>query len=920
MIHKNLFFLLSFLCFTSMAQEHPFFWHSEENSGRQDHVFFRTSFNLKSSPELAEISLFADSRYLLKVNGFTVGSGPVRFYPEHIFYDTYELKNYLKEGENVIAIHVLSHGMNTFQTPRSVGGFSVWGKVKAGNQLVDLSQKTKWLCRKSVGYQANTPKMTFALGAMEVYNPNLEPDLWYGNSIQKSAWKEPIEVPSVWGKMDPRPIPLLSQKEVVAKDILWMADFADDYRSFSLRFAVTDGNREDYRVSTPLVAFTHIFSPVDTTVNAIMWYGDYFLNGEKLVRGTANSEFKQGFNHAMKLKKGWNAFVANGFTSLSSWEFQLLLPNIPELHLSHSKEGGNVATFLLGKRANKEVVTENMGLNLAVYEEDGIPINPVYGIAWQSLKNLEQVPTNFTKFELNTGKALLVDLGGKKLGRVKIELKAPKGTHIDLAYTEDLHNNRAFVLKRDLIYLGSRFIATGEKQTIETFHPYGLKYLQIHFHGSENGKVKVGKVAVIEEMYPFEKIGSYACSDPTFNAIWEMGWRTLQVCSEDVYVDTPFRERGVYAGDALPEYALTLATTTDSRLMQHTLQTLRGLFRHLLVQNAEPRKDGFFGNLEDYPHLMLQGLDWYTQRTQDSTLMKEMYPEWSYFLKSRLEKIKPNGLYTNIDRAFIEWTTLEKTDAELTAIHIFMAESCRIIAKWAGTYGNQEEEKYFKEKQELLTQSIQKNFWDSTLKTYHDGYKNGKKLGTAFPISGALALLYNVCKEEEKEGILSYIEQELEDIGSESRKQKTSTYGSFYILQTLYNHGMAETAEKFMYKHWSPMVLEMDDTAWENFDNVGIGTLSHAWSAHPTYFFSTEILGVPMEYAQGRDVHEEIVIAPQSHFLEWAKGTVPHPKGNIDVSWEVKGRVLEITVNAPKDLKYTVKPRGRLAEYTLVLK
>jgi hypothetical protein len=44
-------------------------------------------------------------------------------------------------------------------------------------------------------------------------------------------------------------------------------------------------------------------------------------------------------------------------------------------------------------------------------------------------------------------------------------------------------------------------------------------------------------------------------------------------------------------------------------------------------------------------------------------------------------------------------------------------------------------------------------------------------------------------------------------------------------------------------------ILESDgtpaqnDTAWENFGDEGIGTLSHAWSGAPTYYLTTRVLG-----------------------------------------------------------------------------
>jgi len=99
-----------------------------------------------------------------------------------------------------------------------------------------------------------------------------------------------------------------------------------------------------------------------------------------------------------------------------------------------------------------------------------------------------------------------------------------------------------------MVSAGSRFIAAGGESRFEHFKPYGMRFVQINVR-NHNKPVTIKKIGAIEQVYPFEKKGSFTCSNPYFNDLWEMGWRTLRVCSEDTYTDTPFRERGLYAGD-----------------------------------------------------------------------------------------------------------------------------------------------------------------------------------------------------------------------------------------------------------------------------------------------------------------------------------------------------------------------------------
>lgn len=65
---------------------------------------FRREFDISSDITKADFHLFADSRYALYVNGQFVLTGPSRFDPISPEYDTIDLKGYLKQGKNVIAV------------------------------------------------------------------------------------------------------------------------------------------------------------------------------------------------------------------------------------------------------------------------------------------------------------------------------------------------------------------------------------------------------------------------------------------------------------------------------------------------------------------------------------------------------------------------------------------------------------------------------------------------------------------------------------------------------------------------------------------------------------------------------------------------------------------------------------------------
>jgi alpha-L-rhamnosidase len=119
-----------------------------------------------------------------------------------------------------------------------------------------------------------------------------------------------------------------------------------------------------------------------------------------------------------------------------------------------------------------------------------------------------------------------------------------------------------------------------------------------------------------------------------------------------------------------------------------------------------------------------------------------------------------------------------------------------------------------------------------------------------------------------------------------------------------------------MRREWGRMALEGSDTVWENFD--ADASLCHAWAGAPTYHLSTKVLGVPLNFPEltGSD---ELIIAPQSESLAWARGVVPHAAGPIRVEWRIDGEYLRVNCDVPKGIKWRVAPLGRLRAKKLIV-
>lgn len=909
-------------------------WAPADQHERLQVAYFRTSFQLPDTAASAYLALFADSRYQLLVNGQFVNFGPARSYPAHPEYDEYDLLPYLQAGENVIAVKVLSNGTANFQLRNGPPAFIAWGNVQWPGGRHDMNTPDNWLAYQSTAYDAFAPRMNFALPPMEVYDARADEAI--------RGWEKPgyqpgpqwhlctlVESTEYWGKLEPRSIPPLTQEEYRPFRLLGAYHWKSDEQVYSFQVTKRDLSWDHFRESVPFLGYTYIYSPKVQEVTVGIWWGEYFLNGAGPIEQVPDEAGRPHRQQAtLHLEAGWNYFFVRRNSHFGKWAFQLAVPKSAGIQLSPHKKMNDPVFFMTsppfyGTDADAvkamDLAAQDIHLKLnhkwtpQLTENDG---NPAINMAWRYTDQALQLPEwqlDEVEVPAHQGTSLVYDFRYKKLGRIVIDYEAPAGTVLDVAFTEDLVNGQANVMKRNGLYMATRHIAAGGKGRMETFRPYGLRYLQINVHGHQQS-VKINKVRVYHQVYPFDRSGQFSCSDPLLNKIWEMGWRTLQVCAEDSYTDTPFRERGLYAGDMLPQMAVTLAGSGDLRLVKRSLNLFQDMYADLFYPNTAKHPDEI-DLLEDYPLLSLEALSWYVDRTGDLEFAEKLWPNYEYLLANIFHRFNERGLIHN-QRVFIEWTRIQKSDVTNTAYQAILARSCLLMARLAEKLEHPDRVDHYEEQYKQLRQNIRKHLWNEDQQLYTDGIQNDRQIDHYYPISSVWPFHAGITSPEQEAGIFPYIDRELEDIGNVSRHKKTTPYGSFYILGALYEKEMAEKAEWFIRKHWGEMIYKNDDTTWENFDDTGVGTLSHAWSAAPTYYLTTQILGVDLGWPHPSDP-DRLVIAPQSATVNWAEGTVPHPQGPIHIKWEVRGNHLWLECEVPEGIDWKVAPKGRLGKLQL---
>jgi hypothetical protein len=500
-------------------------------------------------------------------------------------------------------------------------------------------------------------------------------------------------------------------------------------------------------------------------------------------------------------------------------------------------------------------------------------------------------------------------MGKLVLGRFAFDIDAPHGTVLDVAHAEERCGGRAHIGKACTVYGADRWILPGARQRVESFSPRGFRYLDILISGS-NEPVTLHAAGALEQRYPFAFTGEFACSDDDFNRLWAYGRRTLELCSEDVFTDCPWRERTLYGGDLLPEMATTVALTRDLRLVRRSLDVLLQSFNPengWLQSRAPSPRDGV--SLCDYPLLTAIAVAWYLRLTGDTEFARRAWPVFEAMDVAVGGWRRPDGLYAPPVPAFIDHG--RRLGAGPTcAFNAALVAAFRAWAAVGRAVGKTTEADALERRGRDLDTRVAVAFFDPAAGTFRDlplsegGHETEGSPANSWP------LLFCRSVRSNAPTVLTALARTLDAFRPDRESESVSPYQMFYLLSALRDQGAAELAETTIRRIYAQMLANPTGTLWEQ--SHPDKSLVHAWSSGVNDYLTTAVLGVRLGFCDPGEL-TRVRIAPCAASVTWARGRVPHPLGDVDVAWERHADGLHVSVTAPEGVPVDVSPAGPLA-------
>ena len=895
-------------------------------AGRNAYILFVRELDLSDAVEHAVITLFADARYSLRVNGAWIAAGPGRFTPEFPRYDSWCVAGALHRGKNRIEVIVNAPGTSTFQTdPTSRGGFAAGGEVHTTRGRMSLATPGEWRCTPLSAWRGDAPAFSFAVGPVEIRDMRV-----LQRELAGPVTGRPVEIADgPWGLMKASEVSPPDFHLTPPAALTGPARWSKQERV--LRFCVRHEPRAERGRRYALKTWVFAAQERDWEF-ASLWLHPC-VNGHR-IEGMQDAVRGNRTEYRARLNRGWNLLTGYVDALTEYWTVLFGFEQTADIELSANRERGGERAFLVagpldGDQTHRLATAEGAGA--VAWETPDLvwkPLRldllggaPARRMAWISPETLlpPVVPMRGQMLRLpvgaRSGGLVVLDWGSEFLGQLHMEIDAPAGTVLDVGWGETRRTDGCVTLYpgNPMIEAADRFILAGGRQTIDGFAVRGGRYVQLIVEAPEGveGEVIVHSIAIRSAQTPLAATGRFSCDDPLWNWVWRTGRATLEACMEDTYLDCPWRERGLYLGDAWVESRLQRVFDADPAITRRCLRLfaegqMPGGQLHAVTPSWHKKP------LADFTLTWVLFLHDHWAWTGDTQLVEELWPTVGRIFASDSWRTDAHGLWDATGLTlFIDWGVMNEWRGGRgnACLNAFRAEALRRASELAGAIGRGEEARRLASEAGAVRAAFQRDLFDEHHGRFRASLEEPHDVKHGAIHANILALAFDLATLRQREAALAFVVRSLEELAEAPLGRlevpRVELFFLHYALELLYEADEAELADRLVRACYGVMHDAGAPTFWETLmrGHAGSGSLCHAWSGAAAYTCITQIIGL-RPAVPGRT--DRYVIAPVPGPLRRAECVFPHPRGEIHVSWVRDEMGVRVKVSGPPGVEFVV--------------
>jgi alpha-L-rhamnosidase len=467
-----------------------------------------------------------------------------------------------------------------------------------------------------------------------------------------------------------------------------------------------------------------------------------------------------------------------------------------------------------------------------------------------------------------TGSGFVADFGQETFGFLKLHgLKGKGKLHIYYGESKEEALSATHCETLDLLELD---LSAKTDSTISLSKAF--RYVNCQ----PEGQVSLDKVSMLYEYAPVTEKGSFNCSDPQINKIYDVAKYTFHLNTREFFIDGIKRDRWVWSGDAYQSYLMNYYSFNESPIVKRTL----------LAQRGKDPVTAHINTIMDYSFYWFLGIYDYYQYSGDQKFVQDAYPRMKSLMDYVLNRRNKDGLLEWMpgDWIFIDWADKLSKDGEVSFEQLLFCRSLETMALCADLAKDQEAAATYKKLAAELKAKIFKLYWDEQKQALVHSRIGGKPTDNVTRYANMFGIFFDYFTPAQKLGVKEHV------LMNDKINKITTPYMRFYELEALCAMGEQSYVLKQMKDYWGGMLALGATSFWEEYNPDKTGaehygmygrpfgkSLCHAWGASPIYLLGKYYLGVKPLTAG----YETYMVEPALGGLDWMEGKVPTPAGEI---------------------------------------
>lgn len=480
---------------------------------------------------------------------------------------------------------------------------------------------------------------------------------------------------------------------------------------------------------------------------------------------------------------------------------------------------------------------------------------------------------------------------------------------IEIRYAEALYEkgngtakgNRNEIDGKEFVGYGDKIIASGREGC--SFTPLWWRtwrYIQLDIHTQDEPLVLNDFYGTFSA-YPFVRESEFSASGhDELNRMLDIGWQTARLCANETYMDCPYYEQLQYFGDTRIQAIISLYNTHDKYMVKNALE--QGRQSMIADGITMSRYPSYINQLISSFSLWWIGMGYdYWMYRGDEPYLKTLLPAHRNILTWYEQWLKPDYSLAYIPYWFFaDWSDgfsygepIREKDGNSAFQDLLYLMMLDRSGEMERAFGNPDIAIHYQQIASEIRKRFKQKYWDIERRLFADTFEHNSFSQHV----NSMAIIAGIVHGKEAADLM-------EKTLSDKSLIQATIYFRYYVHQALSIAGKGDE-------------LLDNLNIWRNQMDLGVTTWAekpepsrsdcHAWGASPNIELFRILLGIDSE-APG---FSKVRIAPALGTLKTASGKIPHPKGEISVSYKNKKEKLEAEISLPAGVTGTFYWKGK---------